>query len=105
MKRDRGADADRAIDRHRAAGLLHKAVNLRQAESGAAADLLGREKRLENPVDLIGRNAAARIADRYRDEFSGRRSVCCPKPRPAIVRVGWSAIPGHPWHHAHWRQD
>ena len=52
--------------------MLYEPVNLRQTETGAASDLLGREKRFENPVDLVRRNAAAGIDDRHRDEISRR---------------------------------
>ena len=44
--------------------MLHESVNLRQAETSAASDLLGGKKRLENPVDQVRWNAAARIVVR-----------------------------------------
>ena len=103
MKRERRADADRAIHRHLAAGLLHKSVNLRQAQSSAATDLLGREKRFENLVDLVRGNAAARIANRDGDEFSRRRSVrarnrvrrpCEPDRQRSLAVHGISRIGG-----------
>ena len=44
---DRRAVADLAVDLHVAAGLLDEAVDLREPEAGAVADVLGGEERLE----------------------------------------------------------
>lgn len=62
MKRDRGTAADLTLDPHRAAGLMGKTIDLGKAKAGATADILGREERFEDPVDLVGRNAAAGVA-------------------------------------------
>src|SRR3979490_1497452 len=72
MKRDRRTDADLAADSHHAARLLGETVNLRKAEAGAAANILGGEERLEDPVDLVGRDAATGVADRDRDKLVDR---------------------------------
>ncbi len=65
-----GAAAQVALDAHVAAGLLGEAVNLRQAEPGAPADLLGGEEGFEDLPQLVGRNAAARVPDQHRDELA-----------------------------------
>ncbi len=49
-----------AVAGDRAAVLLHDAVGDRQAESGALADLLGREERIVDARELLGRNARTR---------------------------------------------
>ena len=63
----RQENAERGIARLRvhideAAGLLDDAVDRGQAEARALADFLGREERLEDLVDDVGRNAGAGVA-------------------------------------------
>ena len=53
-----------AVDLDVSARLLDEAVDHAQAEPGALADFLGREERLEHPVDDIGPNSDSGIADR-----------------------------------------
>ena len=59
-EREARALADGAVAGDRAAVLLHDAVGDRQAEAGALADLLGREERIVDARQLLGRNARAR---------------------------------------------
>jgi hypothetical protein len=56
---------DDAFDIDRAAGLLDDAVDHRQSEAGAAAFLLGGEKRLEDAAEGFRAHAGARIGDRH----------------------------------------
>ena len=51
----RRALAGLAVDLHVAAGLLDEAVDLREAEAGALADILGGEERLEGAGRIIAR--------------------------------------------------
>ena len=51
---DGGAAADRAGRDHGAARLMGEAVDLRQAETGALAERLGGEERLEDPGSTSG---------------------------------------------------
>ena len=60
---ERGALAGLGIHVDKAAGLLDDAIHRREAKPGALADFLGREERLEDLVDDIGRNAGAGIGD------------------------------------------
>ena len=60
---ERRALAGLAVAEHVAAGLLDDAVDHRQAEAGALADLLGGEERLEDLVLDLGRNAVAGVLD------------------------------------------
>ncbi len=48
---DAGATTDLALDSDRSVVVAYDAMNHRQAEAGAFALLLGREERLENPLD------------------------------------------------------
>ena len=56
-------DPGLAVAEHIAAGLLDDAIDHRQAEAGALADLLGGEERLENLVAHVGGNAVAVVLD------------------------------------------
>ena len=58
-----GALAELASDLDRAAGLVGKAVNLRQAKPGALADRLGGEEGVKDLVEQVGRNTGAAIRD------------------------------------------
>src|SRR5215216_878278 len=62
--------SDLAVCRHRSAGLVRKAINLRQTEPGSFAHLFGCEKWIKHLGQEIWRNASARIAQRYRKEGS-----------------------------------
>ena len=62
--------SDFAFRRYSSAGLVGKAVNLRQTEPGSFVDFLGREKRIEDLGQKIWRNAHAGVAKLYRDEGS-----------------------------------
>src|SRR5712672_2368019 len=53
---------------HRSASLVGKSVNLRQAEPGSFADLLGREKRIEYLGQQVWRNTHPGVAKLYRNE-------------------------------------
>ena len=70
--RDGGAAPLPARDRHRAAGLLGEAIDLAQAQTGALADVLGGEERLEHPRQNVGRNAVAGIRHADGDEFAAQ---------------------------------
>src|SRR3954451_18306186 len=72
---DRCALSDLAVCRHRSAGLVRKAINLRQTEPGPLADLLGCEKWIEHLGQKIWRNTSARIAKRYRKEGSFQATI------------------------------
>ncbi len=58
-----------------AAGLLDDAIDRRQPEAGALADLLGREERLEDLFDDVGRNADAGIAHLDQHIVGGRHAL------------------------------
>jgi len=60
---DRRALAGRAPDARRAAGLARHAVDHRQAQAGALADLLGGEEGLERALGDFGGHAEAGVAD------------------------------------------
>jgi hypothetical protein len=49
---------------------MGEAVDLRQAETGALAERLGREERLENPGQDIGRDSDAGVGHRQGDEVA-----------------------------------
>ena len=53
--------AGRAGDLDVAVGLLCEAERLAEAEAGSLADLLGREERLEDRLDMVRRDAGAGI--------------------------------------------
>ena len=67
--------AGRARDLDVAAGLLGKAERLAEAEAGSLADFLGREERLEDRVDMIGRNAGAGVRDSDSNEVAAARGL------------------------------
>ncbi len=60
---DGGAMLLLRIDLHMAAGLLDEAIDLAEPETGAAADVLGREERLEHARQHILGHAAAGVGD------------------------------------------
>src|SRR5207302_3146928 len=68
---ERRALAFLRVDIDEAAGLLDDTVYGRKPETGALADFLGREERLEDLVDDIGRDSGAGI--RYGDPHVIRR--------------------------------
>ena len=63
IDRHRGAFANAAVDPDLAARLVREAENLAEAETGALADRLGGEERLERALDDVGRHAAAGVGD------------------------------------------
>ena len=65
---DRRALARPGGDFGAAARLRGEAVDLRQAEAGALADVLGGEERFERAVEHVLRHAFAVVADRQADE-------------------------------------
>ncbi len=69
------AVSERAGDLDVAVGLLDEAERLAQAEAGSLADLLGREERLEDRVEIFRRDAGAGILDRDRDEVAAARGL------------------------------
>ncbi len=75
---ERGALVRFGVHIDEAAGLLDDAIDRRQAEAGALADFLGREERLEDLVDDLGRNSRAGVRDvdpdiiRRRHAFIGK---------------------------------
>ena len=58
-----------------AIGLLGKAERLAEAEACSLADLLGREERLEDCVNMIGRNAGAGVGNGDGDEVAAARGL------------------------------
>jgi hypothetical protein len=60
---ERGAAIGLGLHIDEAAGLFDDAIDRRQAEAGALADFLGREERLEDLVDDVGRNAGAGVGN------------------------------------------
>ena len=54
-----------------AVGLFGEAVHLAKAKTGAFADVLCREKRLEDTIDLISLDAVASVCD-----FHGHELIC-----------------------------
>src|ERR1700704_1511370 len=53
-------------------GLSDKAIDHAEAESGALADLLGREEGLKNPIPYFRRHPAAGVRDGQPDIRSGQ---------------------------------
>ncbi len=72
---EHGALVRRAVDKDEAAGLLDDAVDRRQAEPGAGADLLGREERLEDALDVLLRDADPGIGDLDQHVVAGRHGL------------------------------
>ncbi|MFO1058041.1 MAG: hypothetical protein U1E53_13860 [Dongiaceae bacterium] len=75
---DGGARAGPAVDADQPAGAPREAVDLGQAQPGAAADLLGGEERLEGAALHLRRHALAGVGD---DDLGGRRAVRHDAPR------------------------
>src|ERR1700712_1568709 len=61
VQRERRALAQFAVDGDRATRLMRKTVHLRKSETGALADRLGGEKRIEDSRQNVGRNTGAGI--------------------------------------------
>ena len=76
--------ADFGVTVDEPAGLLDDAVDHRQAEAGALADLLGREERLEDLLDQVRRDAGAGVFH-FDDHIFGRREVAVAE-LPALFR-------------------
>ena len=66
--------ADLAVDVDRAARLAREAVDHRQAEAGALADVLGGEEGLGHLLQYLGRDAAAVVLDGEHDIVAGRQA-------------------------------
>ena len=64
-----------AVDEDEAAGLLDDAVDGREAEPGAGADLLGREERLEDARQILLGDADAGIGDLDQHIIAGRHDL------------------------------
>src|SRR5207245_304634 len=76
--REPGSLAELALDLDRSSGLVGEAMNLRQAEPGTFADRLGREERIEDLAQDVGRDAGAGIFDAHGDKVAalvGRRAI------------------------------
>src|SRR5579859_558254 len=63
IEREFRADAHLAVDEDEAAGLLHDAVDGREAEAGAGPHFLGREEWFEDSSDDLARDAGALVGD------------------------------------------
>ena len=61
--REAAAASDFAVDIDRATVLAHERIRDRQAKPGALSDRLGREERLEDPIEVRLRYAAAGVLD------------------------------------------
>ena len=68
---------------NRAVVLAHDAVGDRQAEAGAAADRLGREERIVDARELLGRNARAGVGD-FGDRAGRRRRASTTDSQPPL---------------------
>src|SRR5215472_12536776 len=71
----RGAPADLAADRRRAAGLLCKPVHHAEAETGAFAGLLARKERLERSRQHFRSHAGAGVVNLKAGKLCGRVRV------------------------------
>ena len=67
--------ADFGLRIDEAAGLLDDAVDRREAEPGALADILGGEERLENLVDDVRRDAGAGVRELDQHVVAGRHRL------------------------------
>ena len=70
VERDPRSLPELALDAERAAGLVDEAVHLRQPKAGALVRRLRREEGVEHPRQDVGRDAAARVRHRDRDEIA-----------------------------------
>ena len=68
------------------AGLLREAVDLRQAQARALADVLGGEERLEHARQHLGRHSAARVGDGELHEV-GRQAIVAASARSPAAMV------------------
>src|SRR3546814_15862087 len=68
------ADADPPRHADVPAGLLGEVAHLEQAEAGAAL-AFGREERLEDLLENVGRNATAGIGHRHADIVAARQEI------------------------------
>ena len=75
-----------ALDPNGAAGLTGDAVDLGEAEAGALAERLGREKGFGCARGDLGGHAGAGVGDRDADIVAGRDIGCRPPPSPARWR-------------------
>ena len=93
------------VDLDVAVGLLGKAERLAEAEAGSLADLLGREERLEDRVEMFRRDAGAGVGDRDGDEVAAarrtgragqgwRRTLLHADRQPAFAVHGVAAVDG-----------
>ena len=73
--------------------LMGEAVDLRQAEPGALADLLGGEERIEDLVEQIRRNADAGVAETQRDEIAGRADPLGGRRAPSRCAPDMANVP------------
>ena len=69
-----GALAGLRIHLHVAARLAHEAIDLAQAQAGAAAHVLGGEEGVEGLGQHLGRHAAAGVADGHHHVLAGRQA-------------------------------
>jgi hypothetical protein len=67
LDRERRPDADLGVALDRAAVALDELVHDRQAQAGAFADVLGREERVPDPRQDVGRDALAVVLDLHLD--------------------------------------
>jgi len=68
IERETRAVTDVAFDGDVSTRLLGETEDLAEPQPRALADALGREERLEDPVELVGLDPASAIGDRDRDE-------------------------------------
>ena len=85
VDRERGAASGLASDHDLAPRLLGEAEDLAQAEAGSLANALGREERLEDPVEHIHVDAGARVGDGHGDVVP-RHGGMGPHGRDAVRR-------------------
>src|SRR3546814_18395963 len=72
VDREASALAGLALDEDVAVGLPDDAINGREPQSRAGADFLGREERLEDPVEILLRDTHAGVRDLDQDVVAGQ---------------------------------
>ena len=91
--------ANFALDSDLAPRLMRKSEDLAEAEPGTLADRLGREKRLEDPLENVVGHAAAGVGHPTTQIFAGPNITELLSSR-VTFSVEIVSAPRRPWHHA-----